>query len=96
MTAKVSGNSIILYCSAHNSMPRVIKAAAPLVTTLINPIKILTESSVELRVPRALSNFLAVISIKIAIKNMGNANKVTFAEIIFSKLINFALWYNYR
>ena len=77
-------------------MPRVIKAAAPLVTTLINPIKILTESSVELRVPRALSNFLAVISIKIAIKNMGKANKVTFAEIIFSKLINFALWYNYR
>jgi hypothetical protein len=77
-------------------MPRVIKAAAPLVTTLINPIKILTESSVELRVPRALSNFLAVISIKIAIKNMGNAIKVTFAEIIFSKLINFALWYNYR
>ena len=79
-------------CSNQKRTFRVIKAAKPLTTTLISPIKIDTELSFVSIDPLALKNLTTSISIRIAKKKKGIATNVTSAFIILSKF-NFYPFY---
>ena len=79
-------------CSNQKRTFRVIKAAKPLTTTLISPIKIDTELSFVSIDPLALKNLTTIISTKIAKKKKGIAINVTSAFIILSKF-NFYPFY---
>ena len=80
------------YCSNQKRTFKVIKAAKPLTTTLIRPIKIDTELSLASIDPLALKNLTTIISMRIAKKKKGIATNVTSAFIILSKF-NFHPFY---
>ena len=82
---RVSGILKNWNCSSQKRTFKVIKAARPLTTTLISPIKIDTELSFVSIDPFALKNLITIISIRMAKKKKGIAISVTSEFIILSR-----------